>query len=294
MSVKADSSEQTIIFLHLPKTAGTTLTKILEQQYPAEQIYSIGALAQDGIRKFKRMSVEERRRFRLVIGHLNYGLHQFVPGLSTYFTILREPVDRVISYYYYVRRSPEHYLHEFSNTENMELKTYLESKVSIMMDNFQVRLISGVWNEYPFGECPAHILKLAKRNLSQEFKVIGLTEEFDKTLLLLKQAFGWSRLQYTRQNVTGRRPMKQDLPPDTLQAIASANQLDIELYRYARALFQEQIRQCGPSFSREMRRFQLSNYVVAPLIRFYWQMRKYSVRVFLRERLARISAGRKS
>jgi hypothetical protein len=88
--------------------------------------------------------------------------------------------------------------------------------------------------------------------------------------------------------VTSGRLGRDELPPAILNAILKANQLDIELYRYAATLFEEQIRQYGPLFASEVKRFQSINRWIDPLIWGYWQVRKVSVRVFVRQWIDRL------
>jgi hypothetical protein len=55
--------------------------------------------------------------------------------------------------------------------------------------------------------------------------------------------------------VTKKRLGKQDVLEE-LEVIEEYNRLDIELYRYARSLFEELIAQQGPSFERELQAFK--------------------------------------
>lgn len=285
-------AEQTVIFLHIPKTAGTTLHKIIERQYRSKNTFTIGRISHVSIEEFKNLSAARRAEIRMIKGHLDFGLHEYVPGPSTYFAILREPIERVVSFFYWIRRTPHHYLYESMISQDTNLKEYLESRSNIMLDNAQTRMLSGVWYDLGFGECTAEVLETAKRNLREHFAVVGLTEKFDETLMLLKRAFGWQNLYYARQNVTARRPRKDELTPDTLDLIVEANRLDIELYQYATTLFEEQIRQQGASFVKELEEFQSTNRLVSPLLYVYWTIRQWSLRVFLRQWIRRLAGSR--
>ncbi len=95
--------EQRIIFLHIPKTAGFTLQKIIERQYPPQSIYTLEPSNElESIREFQSLDPAQRAKTRLLKGHLNMGqkLHEYLPQPVTYFTILRDPVERVLSHYY--------------------------------------------------------------------------------------------------------------------------------------------------------------------------------------------------
>lgn len=285
---KNNARIQKVIFVHLPKTAGTTLHMIIERHYAARNVFSTGAGAQKAVEEFKKMSDARRAEIHILKGHMAYGLHEYLPGSSAYITMLREPIDRTISFFYFVRQDPKHYHYDFIKTRNLSLEEYLESKISIMMDNTQVRLISGVWDEPRHGECTTETLEEAKRNLRENFAVVGLTERFDESLLLLKKAFGWHDIYYIRQNVTSNRPKKSELSPSTLRTLEKHNQLDMELYQYATLLFEEQLRRQGYSFAMRFKTFQVVNRLANPLFHIYQEVRKRSIRVFIRKWIRRI------
>ena len=60
----------------------------------------------------------------------------------------------------------------------------------------------------PFGELPQEALDLAVDRLG-EFSVVGLTERFDESAVLLTRALGWRRMVYTRENVTPNRKPRE-------------------------------------------------------------------------------------
>jgi hypothetical protein len=66
--------------------------------------------------------------------------------------------------------------------------------------------------------------------------VVGLTERFDETMLLLKKVYGWRMPFYERRNVGRHRLRKQDLSADVIRQIAADNRLDVALYAYAQEL----------------------------------------------------------
>lgn len=248
-----------VIFMHLPKTGGTTLTRILEREYPAQHRFPLGAIVQKKIEEFKKLSPARRDKIHLLYGHMAYGLHEYFPQGARYITVLRDPVERVISFYYFVRDQSQHYLHDFSNQDATDLKSFLESQATIVVDNFQVRLLSGAWEHVPYGAITRDHLEVAKRNLREEVAVVGLTERFDETLLLLKDAFGWRQPWHKPQNVTRGRPKQSDLLPEIREAIVEYNRFDVELYDYAKSLFAEQVARKGVLFGLRVRLFRLLN-----------------------------------
>jgi hypothetical protein len=263
MLVNNPKSEQAVIFLHIPKTAGTTLHRIIERHYRPEHRYSVGFSEDESVTELAQLSEERRAQIRMLRGHFGFGVHRYLPGPSSYITVLRDPVERVVSYYYYIRRMPHHYLHDRITSPEVSLQEFVESKQHVMTNNAQTRFLSGVWLGPffgdKFGETTEEMLDLAKRNLRDSFAAVGFVERFDETLLLFGNVLGWRNLYYTRQNVGSGRPRRDKLHPATLEAIVEANQLDFELYRHATHLFEEQVRQQNALFSLEVRLFRLVN-----------------------------------
>lgn len=265
-----NKQEQTVIFLHIPKAAGSTLSSVVQRQYEPNATFKIDGLhIRESIDEFKKIPEAKKEKIRLLSGHMFFGLHEFLPQPSTYITMLRNPVDRVISHYYHVIRHPNHYLYQEVTSRNMNLRDYVSSGISMELDNGQTRDISGegiVQKPFPdkgigFGQCPAEMLQRAKRNLREHFAVVGLSERFDESLILLKRTFGWATPCYVKSNVGENRPHKRDISIDELKVIEKYNELDVQLHKYAGEMFEELITQQSPlpSFERELKEFKLLN-----------------------------------
>jgi hypothetical protein len=239
------SGGETVIFLHVPKTAGTTLHHILERCYPRNQICSFkDPNYRSELENFQKLSTETREAYRLIKGHLSFGFHRHLPGRSTYITFLREPVARALSFYHYARSHPEHYLYPLLGDDHVDLKILLRQRTPTTHElfNLQTSMVAG--DEWDDPERPADraALERAKQNLRSHFDVVGLTEEFDTSLRLLRRRFGWKVRFYTRKNVTRRKDQIDNLDPETHSLVREANALDIELYQFARELFDAQRR----------------------------------------------------
>jgi hypothetical protein len=239
------------------------------------------------VEEFIKLPVAERAKFKVVKGHMYFGLHEFLPQPCTYVTLLREPIDRVVSHYYYVLRSPDHYLHDIVTSENMGLVDYVQRGIALEMDNGQTRVLAGLSAEevvgnlayvssVPFGACSEEIFRMAKANLANFFAVVGLAERFDETLVLLNHTFGWRFPFYSKRNVASDRPSRRSLSEDTRAVLRQYNRWDIQLYDCAKHLFAEAVRQYGDRFERDLRRFTLLNRpfsspIVDTAARFLWR-----------------------
>ncbi len=254
------SSDETLIFLHLPKAGGMTLHFILEQRYPRAEIYTFdGKRPHQAVERFQAFPETQRAQFRLLKGHVLFGLHRHVPRHCTYITLLRDPVERVISQYYYAKHRPEHYLYERLKLSNMTLYEYAAQRVTPESMNQQTAMLAGVRFATAEAEPTREILELARHNVQKHFRVVGLVEHFDTSLLLMQRAFGWRKPWYLRENVTREKPLHAEIEPRTRELLAERNALDLELYAFARELFAAQCRAYGDSLARDLAQFQKWN-----------------------------------
>lgn len=255
--------DHAIIFLHIPKTAGTTLHRIIKRQYRPAYLYHVDSAA-ESLSTFQQLPESQRARIRFLMGHFEMGVDAYLPRPSTYFTMLRDPVARVASYYAHVRRDPDHYCHELVNTAQMDLETFVRSGTDVMVSNGQTRMIAGLLYDIPFGQCGPDVLETAKLHLDERFAFVGLTEQFDESLLFMHALFGWRTLFYADRNATPNGVSKQPLTATARQAILEVNQLDMALYTFARKRLAAQITAQGTTFTRRLRTFQTRNRRLRP------------------------------
>jgi hypothetical protein len=229
-----------LIFLHLPKAGGSTMQDVLVRQYRTGFGFRFtGDRAE--LRAFRALPERVRARFDLLHGHVHFGIHQWVPDPAVYVTMLRDPVDRVVSHYYFVRSHPDHYVHK--KAARMTLKEYGATKPTHEIDNDMVRwLTSREHFEVKLGKVTRAMLDEAKWNLEFAISVFGLMERFDESLLCFQRALWWNDVSYReKKNVNKDRPALAEIPQDAIDAIREANRFDVELYEHATALFEEQL-----------------------------------------------------
>lgn len=232
--MSSSSEGRCVIFLHVPKTGGRTLQTIAARQY--ENVWEITGSSAELRRNYEEFCSSAShllRRNTLVRGHFPFGLHRHCDYPTTYITVLRDPVDRVISHYYYVLRQPDHYLHKQVMSQNISLQEYATGKLAGELKNGQVKQVAGFWD---FKTASSDVLERAKENLTKHFGVVGLTRKFDESLLLIKHELGWGNVCYQRRNVSKNRPTKSGIPLEIREEIRAQNKWDIELYEYAEHL----------------------------------------------------------
>ncbi len=232
-----------IIFFHIPKAGGSTLHSIFERMYLKDDIYTIQYNSNSWYENgelFKKLPLEELNKILLLKGHMFFGLHEcFNDPSIKYVTFLRDPVERIISHYYFVLRSNEHFLHQTVKNKKMSLLEYAKSDLSWELDNCMTRMISGLQN-IEINQCNDSHYDLAVKNLESYFRVIGIVERYDESLILLKNELGWKEYPYYQKlNQTERT---HSVSKKTKEKIAERNRYDVQLYDWALEHFNERIK----------------------------------------------------
>ncbi len=239
-----------LIFMHMPKAAGSSFEAILFRQYPRGRFARLTGAPQN-LEEFANRSQAERDSFDVISGHLHYGVHELLSRPATYITMLREPVDRVISHYHFVLSRPEHYLHDKVVQGGITLQDYVTTRVTLEADNDHVRWLTPNGHAgVHWGQCTRAMLDDAKARLA-EFGAVGLTERFNESLALFKLTFGWGDMRGERRNITADRPAREAVSPEVRACIAERNALDVELYEFAERLFTQRATALGKPLQRE-------------------------------------------
>jgi hypothetical protein len=214
--------------MHIPKTAGTSLKDLLLRRHKNEEerrlIYS---------QELNQKGFKDSPDLQVIMGHYRYGYHRFSQRPYTYHTFLRDPIEHVISHYYYSLDHPQ----ALKNLPE-EVNSLLDFVKCPYGNNLQTRFISGIED---ISKNPREVLKQAKINLVRDFDVIGLVEEFDKSLLLLQKTLGWKIIYYTKRNAGKTRKKHAKPSGKELEEIRSILKYDMELYAFAKALFSAQL-----------------------------------------------------
>jgi hypothetical protein len=234
------------VYLHVPKTGGQTLISSLRLSYGRDATIQLSALDKPLKQTIGAISQERLATARLVIGHLPYGVHAYLPNVCEYVTLLRDPVARVHSLYKFVLRAVDHPLYEQVRDEKLSLRDFVGSDIDATQTrNGQTRQLAGDPNEPP----DRGSLEAAKRNLST-FAAIGLTEKFNESFVHFRRTLRLRIPAYATRNVSPT--VKAEPERDVDELIRDANQLDIELYDFACELFEQQLqRHDSRSFRRE-------------------------------------------
>lgn len=238
-----------LVFLHLPKCAGQALDASIQQHYHRSSVMHINSRASfqtavqrgqlhegtagqfDEVLRFREelLVYFMNHQFPYISGHMSFNPVLYQPFLRQYgfLTLLRNPVDRWISQYFFDRHKghSEH----FRITE--ELEPFLRSERGRMMGQIYVRMLGGL--KVDGGYDTEAAIRRAQEHL-HAFELVGCLEELDDFLQRFEQHFDVRlRLRRKNRNPKSQADIRKRISPEIHVAIEELCRPDMEVYRYA-------------------------------------------------------------
>ena len=179
-----------LIHIHIPKTAGSTINAAVSDALGEHRQFLCAESAHED--HLAAMSQCERDRIDFIFGHYQYGLHKYFTRPVIYTASLRDPRERVHSFYRYVIRKIEHPLHELVVQNTADFQSFLdlalqESKIRDPIDNIEARMLAGAMDmtsDY------RNTVRAAEAHVREENFICGDARHVDNLLARLNRALG--------------------------------------------------------------------------------------------------------
>ena len=186
----------------------------------------------------------------MAVAHFYFRINTGIKMSHTYINLLREPVNRFISHYYYVRspkRWPER-LHRLKALGhwNVTLLQCLEKQYEGCKWNMMTRFFCGPEAFCTTGSRKA--LSQAKYNMANYYSSIGVVEYLNEFIQVLHKRLPKFIIKPSRNLEKEFVTMGvKKTPPssDVMTRLVQVNEADIELYDYAKTLFLKLATKCG-------------------------------------------------
>lgn len=136
-----DNSDAAYYFLHIPKTAGTSLNHFLHTVFTKDKVCP-PHLWHDIL----RYAPQDLTKYKLFRGHFYAYLNTIVDIPLRGFVFLRDPVERALSHFSHVVRDPNHYFH--SRAKDLRtFEAYLKDPLTReTVHNFQAKSLTQFMN----------------------------------------------------------------------------------------------------------------------------------------------------
>lgn len=234
------------LLMHIPKAGGSAIADWLYTNFRSDAPWEDKSFG-GGIYYYPsgyvdcipRQSPAHMRRIfcdpnlRAVVGHFKYGIHKHIPQPSAYVTVLREPVDRLVSLYGFHWLVHENWgsLDGVVLPPDMTLRDFAKAPLYPEADNGQVRRLCGFSGK--IGGCNRDHLELAKQRLA-DFALVGVSNQLQEVVDALSRIFTIpSDTPLFAKNENPEKVEMSTVPASDVEQILVSNCLDVELYEYA-------------------------------------------------------------
>jgi len=246
--------QRPIFFLHVPKTAGTAVRLFLEAPLRRDEIYRVASSPAEIPR---RRDEPFAPSIKFVSGHVPYWFKEAIPGAQT-LLFLRDPVERVLSTYYYWKSLPKPAADDHSQeaelmreVEGVSLEDFVTNENAYWrhsISNYACLLVghTSPWAlDTPFDASTA---ARAHERLDS-IEMVGVVERLSDSLSLIANRLGIPfEGALPSQNVTQKRREAAAIAPSIVAAIRVANESDAALLEHANTLIDKR-RRPSPTFS---------------------------------------------
>jgi hypothetical protein len=259
--VEETAATPPVLFVHVMKAGGTTITRNLRETFRLDEIYPAAAqdlaYTQDGeldvqhhltVPYLQALPPERRQTIRVYIGHFPYVVRELLGFEVLAATLLRDPVERTISLLRQLKRTqPWEEASERRPLTELPLEEVYEHPMVFgpLIHDHQTKVFSMTRADEPqtymdLIDVDSRRLALAKANLA-EVEVLGTMEHFGDFLDETQERFGWKVVRGARKNATPEADLTP-VDPALRRRIAADNAIDLELYEHAKELVEARIR----------------------------------------------------
>ena len=223
--------ERNFVFLHIPKAGGSSTRDFFKRVFPAHYMYPEPKLG-----RFPEYASLKVRPPKVFMSHLGYRFAE--DANATKATLLRHPVERLLSLYSYSVNPGKRRALIGGLPADMSLMEFLQSPlpaVQMNIDNAQCWQLAYGYSHrerrvFCKEQSAANILPLALANLDH-IEHLGVIEQFELFKTQILDCYGGTAVKNTRRvNVTEQRLQYSELTDEERAAVDDSVRQDMVLY----------------------------------------------------------------
>lgn len=212
-----------IISIHIRKCAGTTFRQGLTNFFGDRAFFDYGdevgstwpssmTKREQSLARAKTDKDRTQLNFDIIHGHFYRDKYNFIEQKKTYITFMRDPVSRILSNYFYLKR----------NLDRANPDALIVNKLGFSLEEYI---------QHP--DCRNLQSQYLKTNTLDEFEFVGVTEEYNSSINKLNATLGLKIPTTMAENVNDQASMDYAVSPETLSLIQNCNLDDLRLYELA-------------------------------------------------------------
>jgi hypothetical protein len=220
-------ASEPVFFVHIPKTAGSSFRSVLKRWYGVE-LMIFDSHDQEA---FAREWQDRDGPTRAIAGHFSFGLHQAILAGACrplYLSLVRDPVERFVSFYKHALQTPDHALHGAagSGLEDFLTHTLSEPRARRWTVAIQCSFLSG-----------ARSFEEARPIVDEAYSLIAPTERFAEFVARASRLLGKPAPAAPSRNVRAPTPELLGAAARLADRIRETHIEDQRLYEHVRRRF---------------------------------------------------------
>jgi len=250
-----------LVFHHIAKTAGTSMRSVVKANYRRGELLELYGPNRGSVEWYNdyyhSLSFRRKSAIKCIAAHSAHYLIPVIDRPFRVFSMLRDPVDRVISLYYFakvlakqgktkgigarlgqeIERRGWGLEDIYLNVGGKDSGADGEYQLFAPFFNGQSRAIIAPHRttaDLPFYSETTDIVTSFQSSLDELLRrhyVVGVTERYEESITLFAEAFGWQRTFIERKNTSKQRPRGKEIHGELAMLIRSFNQMDNHIHQ---------------------------------------------------------------
>lgn len=210
-----------LIFIHVPKSAGTSTRRIFRKWFDANFYpHYINENKGTSPDRLNPATLHSEDSPLLMYGHFNrrrgFGIDDHYPEIDQFVTILRDPFETMVSYYYFMRCASVNWKDK-SRVPQEDLESFLMNCQPFMLDHFPRQLT----------------LDNYEAILNELFVEIGVVNKLEESLDRIGSRLGFEFQSADLKHLNRGERQKEEPPEYLRNRFIEKNPLEYRVYDYA-------------------------------------------------------------
>jgi len=218
------SKDRILFFTHIPKCGGTSMMEFFGDIFGQRLLV---AWTPEHHRMISSDPDAISRNFDCIVSHREFGDHLLLRRQVTYVSMVRDPLERAVSYYNYVRNRPDHFAH--ADAVGMSFSDFVAQRTEMGEGSFSSEQCKYL--------CGAKSFESAKQSCVDNYALVADLSEIDDFLgVLLETVSGGtaSTVDTPKENVSRKTISVADVDQDTKEFLRRQLSDDIRLVDFVR------------------------------------------------------------
>jgi len=217
-----------LIHIHIPKTGGSSVKEVYKKWFNDGLLFHYTGHGRKMPQKHDLEALQARHKDICIYGHFNrrrnFGIEHYYPEVDQFITILRDPFEKAVSGYFYMRKNSAN-IADQTRVPKEDLREFLLKR----------RTGSGMLNNFPREVTMDNF----KEIIEAQFIEIGVLEYLDESMRRIA-----SKLKYTidpgSMQLLNTTKRDQRIPYEVRDEFIEMKPLDYAVYNYVLSKYTQQ------------------------------------------------------